>query len=228
MHAPDCLRGLGHKKSCDGLGERILLDQQAHEVAAWQVLHHHVQMRFVDEAVVQGRQPLVLVGCLGQCFSLRSHVVDLILDDHHFLLHAFECINLPRSWIVRLPLLSHQTHFTEGTAPDDCQRFEICRRDLFPRFLGNQHLFSFEGAAEILLLLLGQPDHLPFQMHFSRGSGFLLPFQPDVALRQQRLGPVGLFLHFLIRRRDGIIVDCVRCRHRPQCFQLLEWRGMWC
>ena len=67
--------GLRHVEPRRVLGERVLLDQQRHHVAAGQELHDEVQVVLVLERVVELHDPRV-VG-LREQVALRAHVREL-------------------------------------------------------------------------------------------------------------------------------------------------------
>ncbi|MEO0512519.1 MAG: hypothetical protein AAF108_06435, partial [Planctomycetota bacterium] len=70
------------------LVERVDLDQERHEVAAWQELHHHVQVRSVLERIEQHHDRRIRRDRKHVAF--RSDVSNLVLCHHDPLQHGLE------------------------------------------------------------------------------------------------------------------------------------------
>mmetsp|Transcript_27344 Transcript_27344/g.65583 ORF Transcript_27344/g.65583 Transcript_27344/m.65583 type:complete len:228 (-) Transcript_27344:425-1108(-) len=94
MDATDRMCRLSHEELRHVLRERILLDQKTHQVPTRTIFHDHVQVRLVDKRIMQGRQPPVVRCCLGQRFAFRPDMSDLVLHDHHLLLHTLQGVDL--------------------------------------------------------------------------------------------------------------------------------------
>ena len=98
-------------------GEDVLLDEQVHQVASRQVLHHQVQEVLVLEGALQVHDPLVVR--LRQDRPLRPDVLDLVLLYHIFLLHFLDC----HQFAIGQPLA--QPNLTVGASANYLDRLEV-------------------------------------------------------------------------------------------------------
>mmetsp|Transcript_7241 Transcript_7241/g.17702 ORF Transcript_7241/g.17702 Transcript_7241/m.17702 type:complete len:226 (-) Transcript_7241:231-908(-) len=204
VDAANGVGGLRHEKPCNTFRKGVLLDEQTHEITPRQEFHDHVQMRLVHKGIIQGSQPFVFRARLAESLPLGPHMPHLVLQNHHFLLHAFEGKDLDR--FVAFGFASHESDLPKGSAANDCQRFKIRRRDLLAGFLLDEHFFVLEVSTELLLFVFGHANHSAFELHFPALFGFLLSFETHVTLRKKFLGSVRTFFHFLVCRSDGFFV----------------------
>mmetsp|Transcript_39196 Transcript_39196/g.94787 ORF Transcript_39196/g.94787 Transcript_39196/m.94787 type:complete len:227 (-) Transcript_39196:453-1133(-) len=168
MNVPQCvntgyrMRCFGHKESSDMFAKGILLDEHTHEITAGTEFHHHVQVCFIHKTIMQGSQPTIFGTGLGQCFTLSSDMAYLILQNHHFLLHGFESINL--NWFVTLFLITDQSNFPKGSPSNNCQRIKISGTHSFSRMLLQHHFLLFQVLSHFPLFVLRNTHslHLTF------------------------------------------------------------------
>jgi len=118
----DSLHQLRNVEAALVLVEGVLPHEVGHQVAARQVVHHHVQEVVVLERVVEADDPIVI--CLAQCILLGAHVVHLILVDHLLLAHL-----LHREDLAGV-LLAAESHDAEGAGADDLHELEVTDHDL--------------------------------------------------------------------------------------------------
>jgi len=188
----DCLHQLRNVEAALVLVERVLPHEVGHQVAARQVIHHHVQEIVILERVVEADDPVVLR--LAQRVLLGAHVVHLVFVDHLLLAHL-----LQREDLARVPFAA-ESHDAEGAGADDLDELEVADHDLLAALahvlvllpvevLLHHLLHVLRRVLELLreLLRLGLPL---LEVHHPLGllvlDGLLEGLQPGIPRRRRR------------------------------------------
>lgn len=111
VHRVQRQQDLGNVEPRLVLRQNVLLDQEVHEVAPGQVLHHQVQVLFVLEGAFEVDDLLVVLG-VSQDVLFLAGLDDFVLVDHLALDHLLDGDGL----VGLLP--AAEAHFAEGPLTD--------------------------------------------------------------------------------------------------------------
>src|SRR5699024_3638524 len=116
----DCHVKFRHVKSCNVLGEDLILDKHSHQVTTGQEFHEQVEIGRILEGGMQLHKPRVILR-VGQNITLGANMSQLVLLEHLGLDQGFQSVNLAIS-----PSL-HESDFAKGTLSNDLDCLEVVR-----------------------------------------------------------------------------------------------------